>query len=185
MDVARSPVACNPCCVNPANREIRCDGCGIVATPEHLRRRVERLELATRFRPIHIDTLILYPAPPQPLEDYFYRPAHSRDQRNASSRVFFDSLLVAAGGDLSANKNEDVLLAEFQRAGIFLTECCECPLEESGPSSAELVAHMAPSVLRRVQFSYKPKHILLLSNDLAPLIPIFRDAGFDEKLLLC
>ena len=169
--------------MNPANREIRCDGCGIIAAPEHLRRRVERLELATRFRPIHIDTLILYPAPPQRVEDYFYRPAHSREERSASSRAFFDAMLSAAGINVVENKSEETLLAEFQRAGMFVTECCECPLEGGGISNEDLAVRMAPSLLRRVQFSYKPKHILVLSSELAPLIPLFRQAGLRENLL--
>ena len=170
--------------MNPVNREIRCDGCGVVATPDHLRRRVERLELATRFRPIHIDTLILHPAPPQRVEDYFYRPAHSREARSPSSRAFFDGVLAAAGINTDGGKSEELLLAEFQRAGFFVTESCECPLEDSGTSSADFAVRMAPSLLRRVQFSYKPKHILILSSELAPLIPVFRQAGLGENLLL-
>jgi hypothetical protein len=170
--------------VNPVNRQIRCDGCGVVATPEHLRRRVERLELATRFRPIHIDTLILYPAPPQRVADYFYRPAQSREERSALSRPFFDGMLSAVGINIAGKKGEETLLAEFQRAGIFITECCECPVEGTGISSEDLAVRMAPSLLRRVQFSYKPKHILVLSSELAPLVPLLRQAGLGENLLL-
>lgn len=170
--------------MNPVSREIRYDGCGVVAAPDHLRRRVERLELATRFRPIHIDTLILYPAPPERVEDYFYRPAQAREERNASSRAFFDGVLAAAGINPDDGKSEKLLLAEFQRAGFFVTECCECPPEDGSASSADLAVRMAPSLLRRVQFSYKPKHILILSSELAPLIPVFRQAGLGENLLL-
>jgi len=170
--------------MNFVNREIRCDGCGIVSTPEHLRRRVERLELATRFRPIHIDTLILYPAPPERREDYFYKPAQSRDERSLLARAFFDSLFAATGGDLSAGRSEEALLAEFQRAGSFLVECCECPSSDSGVPVADFAARTAPAIWRRVQFSYKPKRILLLSAALAPLIRVFRDAGWKENLLL-
>jgi len=170
--------------MNSVNREIRCDGCGTVATPEHLRRRVERLELATRFRPIHIDTLILYPAPPERREDYFYRPAQSPEERSASSRAFFNSVLSAAKIQLDDGKSEETLVAGFQRAGFFITECCECPVQGAGISNSDLLARMAPSLLRRVQFSYKPKRILLLSSELAPLIPIFRQAGLAENLLL-
>ena len=93
-------------------------------------------------------------------------------------------MLSAAGINADASKNEETLLAEFQRAGFFVTECCECPVEWTATSSADLAVHMAPSVLRRVQFSYKPKHILLLSTELAPLIPLFREAGLGENLLL-
>ena len=149
-----------------------------------MRRRVERLELATRFRPIHIDTLILYPAPPQRAEDYFYRPAHSREERSASSRAFFEGVLAAAGINLAGGKSEETLLAEFQRAGIFVAECCECPMDATATSSEDLAVPMAPSLLRRVQFSYKPKRILVLSSELAPLIPLFRQAGLGENLLL-
>ncbi len=51
-----------------------CDGCGMQADDAHIRRRIERLELATRFRPIHIQALLIDAAPPSRSEDYFYRP---------------------------------------------------------------------------------------------------------------
>jgi hypothetical protein len=38
---------------------ILCDGCGQPATPEHIAERIHRLELATRYRPIHIQVLWL------------------------------------------------------------------------------------------------------------------------------
>lgn len=172
--------------MNSANREIRCDGCGVAATDEHLRDRVERLELATRFRPIHIETLIVYPAPPERLEDYFYKPGVSRDERSSSARAFFDALAGATPGAESprADASEETLLAEFQRAGCFLTGCSECPMEETGISTTDWVCELAPSVVRRVQYSYKPKKILLLSHELTQLIPFLRQAGLEEKLLL-
>ncbi len=172
--------------VNPANRDIRCDGCGVVATPEHLRLRVERLELATRFRPVHIDMLFLHAAPPKRLEDYFYTPAIPRDKRTASDRAFFDALTGAVGRDAtsSTNESEETLLAEFQRAGCFLTGCCECALEDAAISEADLAERMAPAVLRRVQHSYRPKRIVLLSNELLPWVAVFRKAGLGERLVL-
>lgn len=51
-----------------------CDGCGVQADGDHIRRRIERLELATRFRPIHIHVLLVDAAPPSRLEDYFISP---------------------------------------------------------------------------------------------------------------
>jgi len=36
-----------------------CDGCGQPASAEHIARRLQRLEWATRFRPIHIQALLL------------------------------------------------------------------------------------------------------------------------------
>jgi len=172
--------------VNSANREIRCDGCGAAATDEHLRRRVEHLERATRFRPIHIETLIVYPAPPKRLEDYFYKSGASRDERSPGARTFFDALTGTFRGDeaSSAAASEETLLAEFQRAGCFLVGCSQCPLDEAGVSTADLVGRLAPSVVLRVQYSYKPKHILLLSKEVAPLIAFLQQAGLEEKLLL-
>src|ERR1700719_4321526 len=35
-----------------------CDGCGAPADEAHVRQRIERLEMATRFRPIHIQGLL-------------------------------------------------------------------------------------------------------------------------------
>jgi hypothetical protein len=49
-----------------------CDGCGREVSAEHIRARIERLELATRYRPVHIQTLLVGDAPPQRAEDYFY-----------------------------------------------------------------------------------------------------------------
>ncbi|HEV2399938.1 MAG TPA: hypothetical protein VGS27_23570, partial [Candidatus Sulfotelmatobacter sp.] len=92
--------------------------------------------------------------------------------------------LAATGINPDHGKSEEALLTEFQRAGFFLTECCECPVQDAATWNSDLAVRMAPSVLRRVQFSYKPKHILLLSSELAPLIPFFRESGLGENLLL-
>src|SRR5260370_8364177 len=66
---------------------ILCDGCGLAASAEHIAARMERLELATRFRPIHVNVLFVALHPMPRLEDDFYRPPESRD--------FFDSFLSA------------------------------------------------------------------------------------------
>src|SRR5437899_2234034 len=77
--------------------EILCDGCGIPATPEHIARRLRHLELATRFRPIHIGILFVAEAPPPRLENYFYYCVPDRSendsQRTGSSSILFDRLL--------------------------------------------------------------------------------------------
>jgi hypothetical protein len=49
-----------------------CDGCGLTVDAEHIRQRIERLELATRYRPVHIHTLLIGAAPPARTADYFY-----------------------------------------------------------------------------------------------------------------
>jgi hypothetical protein len=49
-----------------------CDGCGALVEADHIRARIERLELATRYRPVHIQTLLIGDRPPARAEDYFY-----------------------------------------------------------------------------------------------------------------
>ena len=49
-----------------------CDGCGATVDAEHIRKRIARLELATRYRPVHIQTLLVGDAPPAHDEDYVY-----------------------------------------------------------------------------------------------------------------
>ena len=60
--------------MSTANQGVVCDGCGQAASPEHMARRLQRLEWATRHRPIHIQTVLLGAAPPQTDGEYFYSP---------------------------------------------------------------------------------------------------------------
>lgn len=80
-----------------APKEMPCDGCGRLAAPEHIARRLRRLELASRFRPLHIGILFLAEAPPSRIEDYFYYSAEDVAQSTGLSRVLFDSLLQGVG----------------------------------------------------------------------------------------
>ncbi|MFZ0214129.1 MAG: hypothetical protein WBE20_11090 [Candidatus Acidiferrales bacterium] len=149
-----------------------------------MRQRIARLELATRFRPIHIDSLILVPAPPARFEDFFYRPAESPEERGAESQSFFRALVSAAGIDVAPGRDEKTLLEEFQRAGCFLTEWSECPLDIADESGGEMMKNLAASVARRIKFSYRPKRVIPLSRQLGPHLSFFRDAGLGEKLVL-
>ncbi len=49
-----------------------CDGCGQFAPPAHIARRLQRLEWATRYRPVHIHTLILGGIVPSQQSSYLY-----------------------------------------------------------------------------------------------------------------
>src|SRR5271154_5393770 len=51
---------------------ITCDGCGQVASPEHLAARLRRLECASRWRPLHIQTLLLGAVAPAKDADFIY-----------------------------------------------------------------------------------------------------------------
>src|SRR5439155_16458759 len=98
-----------------------CDGCGQAATAEHIARRLQRLEWATRYRPVHIHTLFLGSASPQKQEEFLYSP-------NGEFLGEAGALLEAAGVS-TAGKTAEAVHAEFQRAGFFLTHVLECPVE--------------------------------------------------------
>jgi hypothetical protein len=160
-----------------------CDGCGAQVDEAHIRQRIERLELATRFRPIHIQVLLLDAAPPAALEDYFYRPAADLNQRSVASRMFFDELAKCTGQAPAAQTSEESLLAEFQKRGFFLAYAVECPVESSGELAAA-IDRMASTVVLRVNSSYKPKFLAPISRDLHPLLPLLQLKGWSEKLIL-
>jgi len=160
-----------------------CDGCGAQADDAHIRARIERLELATRFRPIHIQTLLIDAAPPARFQDYFYAVAADRSVRSVGSRAYFDELIKCAGFTSDAAIQEEVALAEFQRRGLFLASATECPAGTPAEIDAA-VRKIAPTVVQRVKASYKPKYIALLSDAARELIGPLSDAGWKDRLIL-
>jgi hypothetical protein len=80
-----------------------CDGCGAAVEPEHIRARIERLELATRYRPVHIQTLLIGSAPPVRPEEYFYTSeAQSAElQRNGLFLVYAVECALGDAADAS------------------------------------------------------------------------------------
>src|ERR1700676_2199417 len=108
------------------NTEILCDGCGQPASPEHIARRLQRLEWATRYRPIHLHTLLLGAISPQAPADFLYSPEETHSGEAAN--------LIAAAGISAAGKSADAIQSELQRRGIYLTHVLECPLDV--PSTA-------------------------------------------------
>lgn len=160
-----------------------CDGCGSRVDDDHLARRVQRLELATRYRPVHIKILLLDGAPPFRLEDYFYCAAKDRSERSLASRMYFDELAKAAGLDSGPNLIEEKTLAEFQRRGFFLTYAVECPFEDQADPAGAL-RRLAPTVMKRVQTSYKPNFVIPISTPTQELIRLFGLIGWGDRLVL-
>ncbi len=156
-----------------------CDGCGLPASPEHIAERVRRLELSTMFRPIHMGVLFIALAPPVRLEDDFYAPAKSKE--------FFDPFLEALEIPISsrdtseternARAADSARLAEFQRGGYLLAYLAECPLPENQERASSTIARLGPTLIRRIQFNYKPKQIVILGRELSPLRDIFDKGG--------
>jgi hypothetical protein len=162
-----------------------CDGCGLPASPQHIAERVRRLELSTRFRPVHLGVLFVALAPAVRLEDDFYGPAESQE--------FFDPFLealeipsaaarTAPGPEIHAA--DTARLAEFQRRGYYLAYLSECPIPEDKEPPASTMARLGPTLIRRIRFNYKPKHIAPLGQELSPLVDILREAGVGPVLTL-
>jgi hypothetical protein len=156
-----------------------CDGCGAQTDDGHIRQRIERLELATRYRPIHIAALLIDAGPPPCLEDYFYRPAADRNERSPESKAYFDALLTAGGLDPAAHANEAAALTDFQRRGFFLVGAIDC-----APASPAAIERNAPTLLRRVKISYQPKSIALISRLTEALIVRFQQNSWSPALIL-
>jgi hypothetical protein len=157
-----------------------CDGCGAQVDDAHIRHRIERLELATRFRPVHIAALLIDAGPPERPGDYFYRAAANRSERTPESAACFDAVMKAAGIDPNSLANEEAALTEFQRRGFFLVGAVDCP-----PPSSAAIERNAPTLLRRVKVSYQPKSIVLISPLTQPILARFQaDASSPAPILL-
>jgi hypothetical protein len=159
-----------------------CDGCGGEADAQHMRQRIERLELATRFRPVHIQVLLIDEAPPTRMEDYFYRAAADGSARSAACALYHDELIQCADVTSNPGRQDESLLADFQRRGFFLVHAVECPVGNSKLEDA--IRSLSATILKRVQYSYRPKSIALLSAPTSGLIGVFEESGWGDCLIL-
>ena len=136
-----------------------CDGCGQIGSPEHIARRLRRLEWATRYRPVHIQTLLLGGVAPHEDAEFLYAPGGELRGEAA--------VLLQAVGISSEGKALEAIHGEFQAAGFFLTHVLECPLEDgpkSASDSANLLRKHLPAVASRVRRSLKPKCVMLVTE---------------------
>jgi hypothetical protein len=135
-----------------------CDGCGQPADPAHIARRLERLAWSTRFRPLHIQALLLAPIAPASNDDFLYSPSTQFDGEAGT---------ISAAVQLTQTKSFEAALTEFQKLGVMLAHVLECPLDP-GTNAAALIKKQLPLVITRIRRSLKPKRILLLGNELGP-----------------
>lgn len=157
--------------------ELRCDGCGQAASPEHVARRLQRLEWTTRYRPVHISTLLLGAVAPQNDSDFIYSPAGAR---KGEAKV-----LLAAAGLSPEGKPAEATLAEFQRGGFFLTHVLECPLEHGASGNIQqLIANRLPALLARIRRSLKPRRLAPISMLLEQFLPALNSGDLPCAILL-
>lgn len=154
-----------------------CDGCGQLADSAHISRRLQRLAWATRFRPLHIQALLLCGIVPAHDSEFFYNPSSSFQSEAAT---ILKAIQISTEG-----KTVETVLAEFQKLGLMLTHILECPLEPA-TSAAEahtLLEKQLPFTIARIRRSLKPKGLLLISSDLRPVAAILHQAHIDCPVL--
>jgi hypothetical protein len=152
-----------------------CDGCGQAASAEHVTRRLRRLEWMTRYRPVHVGTVLLGAYSPDADSDFLY--AETVEIAGEGAHV-----LKATGID-AAGKTKVAALSEFQRGGFLLGYVLECPLEPESRNDAALTALLKarmPAFLARLRRSFQPKRVASISSKLDPFL-----TGLTERELGC
>jgi hypothetical protein len=145
--------------------ELACDGCGQTAPAEHIARRLKRLEWTTRYRPVHIHTLLLGAFSPMDERDFLYAPG---GEFRGEAGLLLDALGISTAG-----KAAEVVHGEFQRAGFFLTYVLECPMEVGDSLPADAKATLKgrlPALATRIRRSLKPKRVMAITEELTPVV---------------
>jgi len=161
-----------------AVKELTCDGCGLGASSEHIARRLKRLELATRYRPIHVQAVFLGAQSPTDDRNFLYA-AESGFSGEAAA-------LLRALGIQADGRDVEAVLAEFQKRGLVLTHVLECPAEpgREAPNLADALHRKLPSVARRLRGSLRPKRVILVSRELAPVLDELKSSQLGGELVL-
>ena len=144
--------------------EMPCDGCGQASSPGHIAERLKRLEWSTRYRPVHIQTLLLCATSQREEREFLYSPRC--DFRGEAGRVLEVAAIATDG------KSAEIVQAEFQRAGFFLTPVLECAFEtesQDGAKRLSLLEQRLPAMGTRIRRSLKPKRVVLISRELEPV----------------
>jgi hypothetical protein len=118
---------------------------------------------------VHIHTLLLGAFCPLPDEDFLYAGGgeHGDEFRGEAAQI------LSAVGISTVGKTRDTVHAEFQRAGFFLTHVLECPLDgdpAQGEATAALLAGRLQTVATRIRRSLKPKRVMVVTEELAPVV---------------
>jgi len=161
-----------------AVKELTCDGCGRGASSEHIARRLKRLELATRYRPIHVQAVFLGAQSPTDDKNFLYAAEAGFSGEAAA--------LLQALGIHAEGRDVESVLAEFQKRGFVLTHVLECPAEprRETPNLEEDLLRKLPSVARRLRGSLRPKRVILLSRELTSVLDALKSSQLGGELAL-
>jgi hypothetical protein len=160
-------------------KTIFCDGCGQAASAEHLATRFRRLEWATRYRPIHVNTLVLGDVAPADDAEFVYSGA-------GPFRGEAGWLLRVASIE-TAGKSAEELHHEFQRAGFFAAHVLDCPVDKTAAGERnlrDLIAKRLPATFARVRRSIKPKRLVLFGGALDGFVENFARGELGCSLIL-
>jgi hypothetical protein len=136
-----------------------CDGCGQPASPDHFARRLRWLEWTTRYRPVHIQALLLGAMAPESESSFLYSP---EGRFEGEAGTLLDAVLIPREG-----KSAEAVLTDVQKRGLFLAHIVECPLAQGQSAAAtELLAKQLLGAIARIRRSLKPKRVVLLSKEL-------------------
>lgn len=162
------------------NDPLPCDGCGQPASPEHIAKRLQRLEWTTRYRPIHVGTVLLGAFAPKDAAEFLYA--------EGGSFAGEAKYVLAGSGVASTGRSWQAVLTEFQRSGFLLTYALECPLEPAvrGDEGAirTLLTSRLPGLLALIRRSWRPKRIVPISRALEMSLASISEAELGCSLLL-
>lgn len=158
-------------------KQVICDGCGLAASQEHIARRLKRLEKMTRYRPIHVHTLILGTRGPELDGAHLYSAVGEFTGEGAE--------VLRAAGVEREGRSVEATLADFQRKGFLVTHALECFGEfENAQALRDAIRARVPATITRIRRSYRPKRLVLVGAELQEFVAKFEAAGLDATLLL-
>ncbi len=145
--------------------------------PEHITRRLKRLENMTRYRPIHVQVLFLGAASPADPQEYLYSGPGAFKGEGAT--------LLRALSVETSGRTVEATLADFQRRGYLLAHVLECGEEfKNEAASREALGRRIPATLTRIRRSFRPKRLVLLGAEQTEFVPQFTAANLDAALIL-
>ena len=145
---------------------------------EHIAQRLRRLELTTRYRPIHMQTVFF--GAQSPAEEAAFLYGMSGEFKGEAA-----ALLNACGIEFAGRDSESVL-NEFQRRGFFLTHVLECVPERQSAdgSQVEALRKRLPAVIRRIRGSLRPKRVVAISRELEWVLGELQAANIGAEWVL-
>jgi hypothetical protein len=152
------------------SQQLRCDGCGQPASPEHIAKRLQRLEWSTRYRPVHVAALFLGASAPAGDNEFLYGP---EGHFGGEAGRFLDAVGISPAG-----KTPETILTEVQKAGFFFVYLLDCPVDRvvSPAELQALLTNRLPQTMARIRKSIKPRKIVPVGPALRPLLANLKES---------